>query len=765
MKPLTAIDCLCPRVKRVLDEERPPRRVPEGTYFAVFSGNTRSGVFLGLASLNDLARHPDWIFADLVGHRPLEGIAADMPLKEVLACMHRVGREALPVLDKAGRFVGAVSSRSLLEGLLRQERVLLKETRRLYRLAERERRELERWSQRLTRLNEASRTLLNVLAHTALEEEVLQAGIEALTDLIEAKYGAIGILNAEGGLARFVYTGISEATAKRIDHWPEGRGLLRLVIEENMSIRLEDIRAHPKSAGFPPGHPVMTSLLAVPISHAGRVYGRIYLCDKKSGEPFSEADELLAMSFAHSLALVLDNAREIEEIRSARQALDYLAHFDSLTGLPNRVLAKDRIRQALARAHRTGGKVAILFIDLDNFKHVNDAYGHTVGDLLLKEVATRLKGCVRAGDTVARLGGDEFLILLQDLEDIQNAATVAQKILETLAYPCHLDDHEVFTGASIGISIYPTDGNHLLELLRTADIAMNYAKSNGRNHYQFFTHSMSIAAQRYTVLAAGLRRALQNDELSLHYQPQVELQSGRIIGVEALLRWTSPELGSVSPAEFIPIAEHSGLIPTIGNWVLETACRQARQWKDAGYPHLRVGVNVSAGQFRDRSFSDHLQRILSETGLPADWLALELRESILMEATVVILDTLARIKAMGVGIALDDFGTGYSSLSYLRRFPIGMLKIDRSFVRALPDDPDGAAITRAIIDLAHSLRLNVIAEGVETQEQLAFLKQHGCETAQGYLFAKPKPAAELDAWLSADKRLALDGADASHAGW
>jgi diguanylate cyclase (GGDEF)-like protein len=755
MKTLTAIDCLCPRVKRVLEEERPPRSVPEDVHYAVFSGNTRTGVFQGLASLRDQALHPDWIFADLAEHRPLEGVSADAPLRKVLAIMHRTRREALPVLDAEGYFVGAVSSRSLLEGLLRQERVLLVETRRLYRLAEGERRELARWSQRLTRLHETSRTLLNVLAHTAIEEEVLQAGIEALTGLIEAKYGAIGILNAEGGLAHFVHTGMSEAAAKKIDHLPEGRGLLGLVIQENMPIRLENMRTHPQSAGFPPGHPVMTSLLAVPISHAGHVYGRIYLSDKKSGEPFSEADELLAMSFAHSLSLVLDNVREIEEIRHAREALDYLAHFDTLTGLPNRELVTDRVRQALAHAHRSAGKVAMLFIDLDNFKHVNDSYGHATGDALLKAVATRLQACVREGDTVARLSGDEFLIMLSDIEDAQDAATVAQKILETLALPYPLEEHEIFSGASIGISIFPVDGDSMEEMLRTADTAMYHAKTSGRNGYQFFTNSMNIASRRFVALERGLRRALEHHELVLHYQPQVELREGRIVGMEALLRWQSAEFGMVSPAEFIPVAEDAGLIVAIGAWVLETACRQAKQWLDAGYPHLCVAVNLSARQFRDRHFIDHLERTLSETGLPTHMLELELTESIMIEDTDAVMKILARIKAMGIRISIDDFGTGYSSLSYLRRFPIGMLKIDQSFVRIVPHDADGAAIVRAIIHMAHGLRLNVIAEGVETPEQLAFLLHHGCDEIQGYLFSKPLTVDEMSAWLHADKRLAV----------
>ncbi len=753
MKPLTAADCLWPRVKRVLEEER-PAHAPVGTAYAVFSGNVQAGVFCGLASARDLALHPDWIFADLVEHRPLVSVAPDASVRQVLQRMRDSHREALPVVDGQGRFVGAVTQASLLQGLLRREHALLRESRQLYRIAEAERRELAVWSGRLSRLHEASRTLLNVLAHTALEDELLQVGIEALTRLLEARYGAIGILNAEGALAQFAYTGIGEEIARRIGHFPEGKGLLGVVIRENMPIRLEDMRSHPMSAGFPPHHPPMTSLLAVPISHAGRVYGRIYVSDKLDATPFTDADELLAMSFAHSLSLVLDNAREMEEIRNARQRLDYLAHFDTLTGLPNRELATDRIHQALAQAHRHGGRVALLFVDLDNFKNVNDAYGHDVGDRLLREVATRFSACVREGDTVARLSGDEFLVMLPDVEEARDAAIVAQKILDALRIPCSLEDHEVFSSASIGISLFPSDADNVQDLLRAADTAMYHAKSRQRNAFQFFTCHMTAAAQRYAELECALRRALAEGACSLHYQPQVEVASGRIVGVEALLRWQDRGLGKVLPAEFIPVAEETGLIVPIGAWVVATACRQGKAWLDAGHDRIRIAVNISARQFHDKGFAAMLDDALADSGLPPELLELEITESLMMYDMETVKAVLDKVAAQGVSISVDDFGTGYSSLGYLKRFPIRRLKIDCSFVQDLAHDTDDAAIARAIVSMAHSLRLEVIAEGVETQEQLAFLKRYRCDGIQGYLFSRPLPAEEMTARLQAGCLLA-----------
>ncbi len=757
MKFLTALDCLSSRVKLVLEEDRPPRQVPENTLYAVFTHDIHTGTFCGLASQYDIVLHPDWIFADLVEHRPLESVMPDTPLNQVFDRMRKLQCETLPVLDEQGNFLGAISSGSLLEKLLRQERALLKETRRLYKLTEKERRELELWSGRLNMLQEASRTMLNVLAHTAIEAELLQAGIDALANLLEAEYGAIGILDAEGGLAEFVYTGISEQAASRINHLPEGRGLLGLVIQENMPIRLEDMTQHPQSAGFPPGHPVMTSLLAVPVSHAGRVYGRIYLSDKKNGEPFTEADELLAMSFARSLSLVLDNAREFEEINRAQQKLDYLAHFDVLTTLPNRELAMDRIQQAILYAHRHKKTVAILFIDLDNFKNVNDAFGHHAGDSLLQQVAKRLTSSVREGDTVARLAGDEFLVMLPEIEEAQAVTVVAQKVLDVLVKPFKLDGREIF----IGISIYPDDAVSVEEMLRASDTAMYYAKSSGKNQFQFFTKRMNDETRRYIALESALRLAIPQGELFLLYQPQVSSESGCIIGVEALLRWNSGTLGEISPAEFIPVAETSGLIFQIGDWVLEAVCRQAKAWQLAGVENLKVAVNISPRQFRDEYFANRLEKLLADIDLKASILELEITESIMMADTDAIIAMLIRLMVMGVYISIDDFGTGYSSLSRIKHFPITQIKIDQSFVHDLPDNEDDAAIVRTIIGLAHNLKLQVVAEGVETRVQLEFLLECGCDGIQGYLFSKAVAAEEVLAMWRNNARLQLPSIDIS----
>lgn len=562
MKRLNAADCLWPRVKRVVEEER-PAYAAEGTVFAVFALSERK--FCGLASERDVAAHPSWIFADLVGHRPLYEVRPTTSLSVCLDLMKKNGLDILPVIDSTGRFVGVVTQSSLLRGLLKQERKLLRQVQGYYRTAEDERQVLEHWSARLGELHTASRTLLSVLAHAALEKDMLQVAIEALAKLLETRYGAIGILDQAGSLVDFVTTGISDEEAARIGEKPRGRGLLGMVIRNNTAIRLEDMTTHPQSSGFPPHHPPMKSLMAVPISHAGHVYGRIYLSDKWSGEPFTAEDELLATSFAHALALLLDNAHEMEEIRKVQASLDHLAHYDALTGLPNRVLLDDRLTLALAHAYRQNSRVAILLVGLDNFKQTNNFFGHATGDKLLQVVAQRLLACVREGDTVTRFSGDEFLLMLPDIVDIQDAATVAQKILITLAPPCQVDEHEIFTSASIGISISPDDATQKEDLMRFADKAVFHAKQSGRNAYQFFTAAMNETTQRHNRIENALRRVVDGNELSLYYQPQVDIASGSIVGMEALLRWHNPELGHVSPADFIPVAEDAGLAALLMN--------------------------------------------------------------------------------------------------------------------------------------------------------------------------------------------------------
>lgn len=748
MDRLIVRDCLLSQISRVLEEERPGTLSNQSLY-AVFRESVDNGVFCGLATAHDVMQHPNWIFADLTEHRESKCVSLDMSVDRALRTMDQHDLDALPVLEQQS-FVGVVTRQSILNVLLQRERTLLKETRILNKRLAEEHEQIVSWSEKLAKLHEASRSLLTVLAHTSIQNDLLQIGIESLAELLEARYGAIGILDASGELNHFVYTGINAELAERIGQFPQGKGLLGVVIQNNVSLRLDDMSSHPQSVGFPEHHPPMKTLLAVPIAYHDRVYGRIYLSDKENGELFSQQDEDLALSFAHSLSLVLDNAREIEEVKRARQTLDYMAHFDALTDLPNRTLLKDRMDQAISHAQRNQRMVGVLFLDLDNFKVVNDSIGHTCGDELLKSVAQRISDCLREGDTAARLGGDEFIVLLPDLSDTQDAAKVADKILELLESPFDIDRHEVFASSSIGISIYPHNSKDTEGLLSDADGAMYYAKKLGKNNYQFFTPEMNRSAQKHMQLEKHLRRALEQNELVLHYQPQVDVKTGRIIGMEALIRWMSPEFGMVSPADFIPLAEETGLIGPIGAWVLKTACGQARLWQQNGFP-VRVAVNLSTRQFHqvhNQQNSQHplleaVLNALAETGLSPDLLELEITESILMQHIDTTMDILNTFKSMGIRLSVDDFGTGYSSLSYLKRFPIDTLKIDKSFINDITTDPSDRAIVAAITVMAQQLKLEVIAEGVETRQQLDYLRELQCGYVQGYYFSKPLPADEI----------------------
>jgi len=744
MDRLTVRDCLCRNVVRVLEEERPRYEITQ-PLFAVFKESVESGIFCGLATMLDIVQHPDWIFADLTEHRACFFIAPDIDVRQALIAMDQQGVDALPVFDQS-LFVGVVTRQSILEMLLEQEHLFLEESHQLNKQLDLEREQIVSWSEKLARLHEASRSLLTVLAHTSVQNDLLQIGIESLSNLLEARYGAIGILDESGELKHFVYTGINAEQAQSIGQFPQGKGLLGVVIRENAPLRLDDMSKDPHSVGFPEHHPLMKSLLAVPISHRGRVYGRIYLSDKANDETFSKHDEDLALSFAHSLSLVLDNAREIEEVKAARQCLDYMAHFDALTDLPNRTLLKDRVEQTISHAQRNGGMVGLLFLDLDNFKVVNDTIGHSLGDVLLKKVAQRISNCLREGDTAARFGGDEFIVMLPDISDIQDAATVASKILESLKPPFDIDRHEVFVCISIGISIYPDNAKDMDGLLADADSAMYHAKKLGKNNYQFFTPEMNCSAQNHIKLEKHLRHAVDQNELVLYYQPQVDLETGKIIAVEALIRWLSPELGMVAPGDFIPFAEETGLIVPIGAWVLKTACRQARFWQQSGFA-IRVAVNLSSRQFHQVQ-SPHQSRhplldaaidALDETGLPPHLLELEITEGIMMYHLDTTMEILNTLKNIGVRLSVDDFGTGYSSLSYLKRFPIDMLKIDKSFVNDITTDPSDKAIVAAITAMAQQLKFEVIAEGVESLSQLEVLSELHCRYVQGYYFCKPLP--------------------------
>jgi diguanylate cyclase (GGDEF)-like protein/PAS domain S-box-containing protein len=441
---------------------------------------------------------------------------------------------------------------------------------------------------------------------------------------------------------------------------------------------------------------------------------------------------------------------DISERKEREERVRHLAHHDFLTDLPNRVLLADRIARAISMAHRTASQVAILFLDLDRFKNVNDSLGHSIGDKLLQEVARRLRACIRASDTVSRLGGDEFVLLVPEVTDAGSVAVLAQKVLDSVARPYTIEGHELISSPSIGITVFPTDGEDVETLLRNADAAMYHAKDSGRNNYQFFTPDMNIRATERLSMERSLRRALERGELRLHYQPQYEVASGRIVGMEALIRWEHPEHGLVSPARFMPFAEESGLILPIGEWVLQEACRQNRAWQDAGLKAVRVAVNISALQFRQPGFADTVRAALERSGLPARYLELEVTESVIMHDAERVTASLEALKQMGLELAIDDFGTGYSSLSYLKRFPIDRLKIDQSFVRDITSDRDDAAITSAIIALTRNLGLKTIAEGVETREQLEFLRTQGCNEVQGYLLSRPVEAGACAALLAAE---------------
>lgn len=431
----------------------------------------------------------------------------------------------------------------------------------------------------------------------------------------------------------------------------------------------------------------------------------------------------------------------------AEAAAQHQVYYDWLTDLPNRVMFTDRLTVALAQAARHRKMLAVLFVDLDRFKTIIDTLGHTLGDQLLRGVAQRLHGCLEEGDTLARLGGDEFVVLLPQINRADKAVRVAQRMLEALKPSFIFGKHELHVTTSIGISLYPYDGEDADTLLKNADTALYRAKEQGRNNYQLYTPAMNARSFERLALENSLRKALERKEFLLHYQPQIDLQSGTIIGAEALVRWQHPDLGLVYPAEFISMAEETGLIVPLGEWVLRSACAQNRTWQKMGLPSLVVAVNLSARQFQQQELVETVSRILKETGLAASSLELEITESVAMQNPDYTNVLLRSLKDMGAQIALDDFGTGYSSLSYLKRFPIDTLKIDQSFVRDLSSDPNDAAIANAVIVLAHSLKLRVIAEGVETRDQEAFLRFHHCDTCQGYLFGSPVPAVQFEALL------------------
>ncbi|MEO8627968.1 MAG: EAL domain-containing protein, partial [Betaproteobacteria bacterium] len=586
----------------------------------------------------------------------------------------------------------------------------------------------------------------------------INSAIVRIRDRQELFVEACSVAVREGGF-RMAWIGLVDHSAQRVDPVASAgheEGFLRNVarlslraeeldadpmldraIRMRTSVIVNDIAANPdignRAEHLRRGY---RSIAMLPLIVGEHVVGVFTLCAADAGT-FDEAELQLLSELAGDISFALGYFEK-------EQRVHYLAYYDPLSGLANRGLLEDRLRQALHMAERYQLTVGVLFIDLDRFKLVNDSLGHSAGDEVLKVTASRLRACARDIDTVARVGGDEFVVVLAGLEQHGTSALeVAQRILATFSTPVISQERELFVSCSIGVALYPRDGDNEETLLRNADAAMYQAKQRGRNNCHVYTIETSSKGYERLTLETALRHALTRDELRLHYQPLIDLESGRVTGLEALIRWQRSPAELVSPGLFIPLAEESGLIYPISQWVLETACAQNKAWQDEGLAPVRVAVNLSAHQFRQGDLARQIETVLTGTGLQAKYLEVELTESILMENIDAAIGIMTQLRERGVCISLDDFGTGYSSLSYLRRFPIDTLKIDQSFVRELTSDPGSAAIAYAIIAMAHSLRLPVLAEGVETAGQLALLRAKGCNMMQGYLFSKPLPPNEL----------------------
>jgi diguanylate cyclase (GGDEF)-like protein/PAS domain S-box-containing protein len=479
----------------------------------------------------------------------------------------------------------------------------------------------------------------------------------------------------------------------------------------------------------------------------GRCLNMTFRVVTKSGDEIvvaSQAElELTSNGFPE---LVVGTLLDVTDRTRAEEEIHQLANYDTLTGLPNRNLLHDRLQQAIVQAARAEGSVGVLFLDLDRFKGVNESLGHKAGDQLLRTVADRLRVCVRESDTLARIGGDEFVVILNMVVAEDGISAAAAKILALISEPFIVDGHELYLTASIGVAVYPNDGDNAQVLLKHADLAMYQAKEQDRNNFQFFSSDLNVKVMERMVLESSLRRALERDEFQLFYQPQIDVNSQTLVGFEALLRWRHADLGMITPDRFIPLAEETGLILPIGEWVLRTACRQGKAWQDAGLKPVRIAVNLSGRQFKIK-LDQVVAGILLETGFAPRWLELELTESILMRNASGNLELLQALAAMGCSLSMDDFGTGYSSLAYLKNFPLGRLKIDRSFVKDILTNPDDMAIAKIIIDMAHTLKMEVTAEGVEERDQIELLRSYGCSEMQGFFFSRPVPAQKAEELL------------------
>jgi len=602
---------------------------------------------------------------------------------------------------------------------------------------------------------EGQREILEMIAMSAPLEEVL----DHLTTLVETQLPGISasiLLVDEDGvhLRHGAAPSLPKDFTRAIDGVRIGPnvGSCGTAVYRRETVVVSDVLSDPLWEGFrsliaPHG---LRSCWSTPIlSHQREVFGAFALYSREVRKPTKR--ELRLMELPSRLAGIAIERKRAED------RIHFMANHDALTGLPNRTLMKDRLSQALFYAQRYDRWVAVVFIDLDNFKIINDSLGHSAGDELLKVIAKRMVGCVRATDTVVRLGGDEFVIVLFDQpKDAETIAATVRTIRTAIDEQLSLEGHAIRVTSSLGVAIYPNDGAEVDALLGNADAAMYQAKENGRDNFQFYTPDLNTRAHEIFTLREELRNAVLHSEFELHYQPQIDLRTERMFAVEALIRWRHPKLGLLSPIKFVPLAEECGLIVQIGDWVLHEACRQNKAWQDAGLTPITVSVNVSARQFREKSLTSRVVDALRDSGLSAEYLELEVTESMIMQNLERAVDTMQELKRLGVRIAIDDFGTGYSSLSALKTFPVGRLKIDKSFIADVSSDESDRAVARAVVALGHNLNLKVIAEGVETDDQVAFLRANNCDEIQGYHFSKPLPAADIP-------RLLREKSDASSA--
>ena len=604
-------------------------------------------------------------------------------------------------------------------------------------------------------------TLRHLVSRVMKYDSLLVSSFDVQASIISCSYAFIeGLRSDPGDFPRIPYSPASTGMQSTVIR--TGEPLLILDAQERAQQGKARYHVDPNGTAHQEKDaekPQTQSILMVPMKLDGQVLGVVQLQsvykDAYSGDDLRILEALvLQMAAASRNAFLYQKAQEeIAERKRVEQALRdsenrfrWQAFHDALTNLPNRVLFQDRVEQAIVSAERHHKAAAVILVDIDGFKYINDKLGHAVGDKLLQRIASRLSLCLRAEDTLARMGGDEFTILLPNITASEDAMFVAQRLLDSFQTPIVIDEQELFVTASLGISLFPVDGRDTQTLLRYADMAMYRAKALGRNRHQVYTSTMNVASERLG-LENSLRKAVEREEFFLLYQPQIDLKNGAVTGVEALVRWQHPDLGPVSPSTFIPLAEETGLIVPLGKWVLQEACRQAARWKQAGQP-LRMSVNVSARQFTEGELLKALETALSDVNMEPHWLQIELTESALIQTGETVITVLQQIKELGVQLSIDDFGTGYSSLGYLHHFPLDILKIDRVFVQDMLLDAQGQVMVRAIIDLAHSLSLQVVAEGVETQEQRECLEKMGCDKMQGYLFSPPVSAETLEVLLS-----------------